>query len=34
VRSIEDVARHDIVTIAVADGVITSSVSDTNRNAP
>ena len=34
VRSIEDLARDDIVTIAVADGLITSTVTDTNRTAP
>ncbi len=34
VRSTEDLARDDIVTIAVADGVITSTVTDTNRTAP
>ena len=34
VRSTEDLARDDIVTIAVADGIITSTVTDTNRTAP
>ena len=34
VRSTEDLARDDIVTIAVADGLITSTVTDTNRTAP
>jgi hypothetical protein len=34
VRSTADVAPDDLVTIAVADGVITSTVTDTNRNAP
>ena len=34
VRSTEDLERDDIVTIAVADGVITSTVTDTNRTAP
>jgi exodeoxyribonuclease VII large subunit len=34
VRSIEDLSRDDIVTIAVADGLITSTVTDTNRTAP
>jgi exodeoxyribonuclease VII large subunit len=34
VRSTEDLARDDVVTIAVADGTITSTVTDTNRTAP
>lgn len=34
VRSIEDLSRDDIVSIAVADGLITSTVTDTNRTAP
>lgn len=34
VRSTEDLARDDVVTIAVADGLITSTVIDTNRTAP
>jgi hypothetical protein len=34
VRSTGDLARDDIVTIAVADGLITSTVIDTNRTAP
>jgi exodeoxyribonuclease VII large subunit len=34
VRSTEDLTRDDIVTIAVADGLITSIVTDTNRTAP
>jgi exodeoxyribonuclease VII large subunit len=34
VRSTDDLARDDIVTIAVADGLITSTVIDTNRTAP
>ena len=36
VRSVDDLAHHDIITIAVADGLITSTVTDTstNRTAP
>ncbi|MGE5209935.1 MAG: exodeoxyribonuclease VII large subunit [Acidobacteriota bacterium] len=34
VRSTDDLARDDIVTIAVADGLITSTVIDTNRTTP
>ena len=34
VRSTEDLARDDVITIAVADGTITSTVTDTNRTAP
>ena len=34
VRSTQDVTRDDIITIAVADGLITSTVTDTNRTTP
>jgi hypothetical protein len=34
VRSTDDLACGDIVTIAVADGVITSTVTETNRTSP
>jgi exodeoxyribonuclease VII large subunit len=34
VRSTDDLARDDIITIAVADGLITSTVIDTNRTTP
>ena len=34
VRSTEGLAHDDIVTIAVADGLITSTVTETNRTAP
>jgi len=34
VRSVDDLALHDTVTIAVADGLISSTVTDTNRTAP
>jgi exodeoxyribonuclease VII large subunit len=34
VRSTEVLARDDTITIAVADGVITSTVTETNRTAP
>jgi exodeoxyribonuclease VII large subunit len=34
VRSTADLAPDDIITIAVADGLITSTVTDTNRTAP
>jgi exodeoxyribonuclease VII large subunit len=34
VRSVDDLSTHDSVTIAVADGLITSTVTSTNRTAP
>jgi exodeoxyribonuclease VII large subunit len=34
VRSIERLAAGDVVTIAVADGLITGTVTDTNRTSP
>ena len=34
VRSIDDLTADDTVTIAVADGLITSTVTDTNRTTP
>jgi exodeoxyribonuclease VII large subunit len=34
VRSVDDLAPDDTVTIAVADGLVTSTVTSTNRTAP